>query len=115
MLKIAKEEHQTRVELFQVNKLNTLFSDIVRQQLMELVEKPGASVIFNLKDVRFIDSTGFDVLLEVADRAGKSGSQFILCNVHEEVQELLTLLELENSFEFAFCEHSPEKILQVLD
>ena len=115
MLKIAKEEDLYRVELFQVNRLNTLFSDLVREQLMELVEKPGISVIFNLKDIQFIDSTGFDVLLEVADRAREAGSRFKLCNVNEEIRELLNLLELEDSFEYAYCEYSTEKILQVLD
>lgn len=71
MLKIAKEENQYRVELFQVNKLNTLFSELVKQQLRELVEEPGVNVVFNLEDIRFIDSAGFDVLLEISDRARK--------------------------------------------
>jgi anti-anti-sigma factor len=115
MLKIAKEEHGYRVELFQVNRLNTLFSDLVREQLLELVEEPGTSVIFNLKDIQFIDSTGFNVLLEVADRAREAGSLFKLCNVNEEVRELLTLMELEDCFEYANCVFTREKILQVLD
>ena len=115
MLKIAKEEGHYRVELFQVNRLNTLFSDLVREQLMELVEEPGTTVIFNLKDIHFIDSTGFDILLEVAGRARETGSRFKLCNVNEDIRELLILTELEDSFEFASCEHSREKILQVLD
>jgi anti-anti-sigma factor len=115
MLKIAKEEDHYRVELFQVNRLNTLFSDLVRKQLLELVEEPGTSVLFNLKDIRFIDSRGFEVLLEVSRRAREKGSRLKLCNVNEEVRELLVLTELEDSFEFASCEHEREKILQVLD
>jgi anti-anti-sigma factor len=115
MLKIAKEETHYRVELFQVNKLNTLFSDLVKQQLMELVEEPGVSVIFNLEDVHFIDSSGFDVLLEVAGRARKAGSQFKLCNITDDVRELLALMKLESSFEFASCQHTREKILVALD
>ena len=115
MLKIAKEDHHYRVELFQVNRLNTLFSDLVREQLLELVEEPGTSVIFNLKDIQFIDSTGFDVLQEVAERARAAGSRFKLCNVNEDVRELLILMELEERFEYASCAHIPERILQVLD
>lgn len=115
MLKIAKEENQYWVELFQVNKLNTLFSELVKQQLIELVEEPGASVVFNLDDIRFIDSSGFDVLVEVSNRAGMTGSQFILCNITEEVMELIVLLELEDSFDIMSCENTGEKILMVLD
>ena len=115
MLKIAKENNHYRVELFQVNKLNTLFSGLVKQQLMELVEESGASVVFNLDDIHFIDSSGFDVLLEVSNRARDFGSQFRLCNVTDDVRELLVLMELENSFEFASCIQTREKILLVLD
>ncbi len=115
MLKIAKEENQYRVELFQVNRLNTLFSDLVKQQLIELVEEPGVSVVFNLEDIRFIDSSGFDVLLEVSEHARKHGSQFSLCNISDDVQELLILLELEGRFNCLTCANTREKILVVLD
>jgi len=115
MLKIAKEENQYRVELFQVNRLNTLFSDLVKQQLMELVQEPGVSVVFNLEDIRFIDSSGFNVLLEVSDRARMVGSKFSLCNISDDVRELLILLELEGRFECLTCENTREKILVALD
>jgi anti-anti-sigma factor len=115
MLKIAREGHQFRVELFQVNRLNTLFSDLVKEQLRELIEQPGAEVVFNLEGIRFIDSSGFDVLIDITNRAGKHGSQFILCNVSDEVRELIILLELEGRFTFCTCENTREKILFALD
>ena len=115
MLKIAKEENHYRVELFQVNRLNTLFSELVKQQLVELVVEPGVTVVFNLDDIRFIDSSGFDVLLEVSDRAREAGSQFKLCNITDDVRELIILMELEERFDFVTCENSREKILLVLD
>ena len=115
MLKIAKENSYYRVELFQVDRLNTLFSHLVKLQLMELVEKPGTTVIFNLKDIRFIDTNGFGILVEVAVRAREAGSHFKLGNINDEVRELLVLMELENSFEYASCEPGGMKILQELD
>ena len=111
MLKIARENRQYRVELFQVNKLNTLFSELVKQQLRELVEEGDTSVVFHLENVRFIDSSGFDVLKEVSERARQYGSRFQLCNISEEVKELLVLLELEHCFEICTCQKSEEKIL----
>ncbi len=115
MLKIAKEENQYRVELFQVNKLNTLFSELVKQQLIELVEEPGVSVVFNLEGIRFIDSAGFNVLMEVCDRARAAGNQFKLCNITDDVRELIILTELEGRFECMTCKETREKILMVLD
>lgn len=103
------------MELFQVSKLNTLFSELVRQQLLELVDEPGVSVVFNLEGIRFIDSSGFDVLLEVSERARETGGWFKLCNITEDVSELLHLMGLESRFDFVSCKHSREKILVVLD
>ena len=115
MLKIAKEGSQYRVELFQVNKLNTLFSDLVKEQLRELIEEPGADVIFNLEGIRFIDTSGFEVLMEITNRAREVGSQFKLCNVSDDVKELMILMELEDIFSFVSLENTREKILLVLD
>ena len=115
MLKIAKEENRYRVELFQVSKLNTLFSDLVKEQLHELIREPGVEVIFNLEGIRFVDSAGFDVLTEITDSARAHGSQFKLCNVSDDVRELILLLELEGRFVFCTCENTAEKILLVLD
>lgn len=111
MLKVARVDSQYRVELFQVNKLNTLFSELVKQQLRELVDEAGISVIFNLENIRFIDSSGFDVLQEIAERARRNGSKFQLCNVTDDVKELLVLLDLEASFEISTCSKSEERIL----
>ena len=115
MLKIAKEGNVFWVELFQVNRLNTLFSDLVKEQLRELIEEPGAEIIFNLEGIRFIDSSGFEVLMEISKHAREHGSQFKLCNVSDDVRELINLLELEERFTICACRNIEEKILVVLD
>jgi anti-anti-sigma factor len=115
MLKISKEGSQFKVELFQVNRLNTLFSELVREQLLELIREPGIEVVFNLGDVRFIDTSGFNVLVEITERSRECGSQFKLCNITDDVRELIILLELEGKFNICSCENTREKILLVLD
>ena len=115
MLKIEKSKRGSKVELFQVNRFNTLFADLVRNQLAELVREPGAEVSFNLEGIRFIDSSGFAVLTEISELARECGSSFRLCNVTEDVKELIHLLGLESSFEFGTLENTSEKILAVLD
>ena len=115
MLKIAKEDNQFRVELFQVNRLNTLFSGLVKQQLQELVEEPGTNVVFDLEGIRFIDTAGFEVLQGITVHANRYGSKFKLCNVSDDVRELIVLLDLEGRFSICTCQHTEEKILMVLD
>ena len=115
MLKIVKEGKHCKVELFQVNRLNTLFSDLVEHQLKELVEEQGNSVLFDLDGIKFIDTSGFNVLLEISELARVCGSEFQLCNVSDDVQELIILLGLEKRFSYCSCTRSEEKILMTLD
>ncbi|MEN8227043.1 MAG: STAS domain-containing protein [Bacteroidota bacterium] len=115
MLKISREGKNCRVELFQVNRLNTLFSGLVKQQLQELLEEQGTSVVFDLDGIRFIDTAGFEVLQNITDWASQHGSEFKLCNVTDDVKELIILLELEGNLAFCTCANVEEKILLVLD
>ena len=98
MLKIKREKDEVVVSLFEVKKLNTLFSEIVDRQLKDLVSEPGKKVLFNLEEIRFIDSEGFRVLKESNDLAKDNNTQFLLCNITPEVDELIKLLSLEDTF-----------------
>ncbi len=115
MLKISREGKHCRVELFQVNRLNTLLSELVKQQLQDLVEEPGASLIFSLEGIRFIDTAGFEVLQEITAHAARFGSRFKLCNVSDDVRELIILLELEGRLTFCSCSNVDEKVLLELN
>jgi len=115
MLKIAKEGSTYRVELFQVNRLNTLFSDRVGEQLKELVQEAGITVFFDLEGIRFIDTSGFHVLLSITEYARQHGSEFKLCNLTDDVKELMGLLELEEELVLCTCAPVREKILQRVD
>jgi anti-anti-sigma factor len=115
MLKVQKSEKEYIVSLFQVNRLNTLFSDSVRSQLKELLTSPGNTVVFNLYGIRFIDSAGFSTLRDSKLLAEQSGSEFKLCNLHEDVKELLPLVNMENFFKVCEKEISEEQILLEMD
>lgn len=100
------------MELFQANRFNTLFSELVKDQLMELVEETGITVIFDLKGIKFIDTSGFEVLKTLTEQARIFGSEFKLCNVTDDVKELMVLLELEEKLAVCNCVPVREKILQ---
>jgi anti-anti-sigma factor len=110
MLKIRKEGSEYRVELLGVNRFNTLFSERVKDQLKELVEETGMRVVFDLEGISFIDTSGFEVLKGITEHAHIHGSEFELCNVTDDVKELMALLELENKLVFCKCASSREAI-----
>lgn len=115
MLKIAKEEERYLVSLFQVNKLNTLFSELISQQLNDLVSVSGRDVVFNLEGIRFIDTAGFNTLERVTKLSRVSGSRFRVCNIGAEVQELLDLTGMEGALDIIPRLEVKEKIVMEFD
>jgi len=98
------------VSLYGLNKLNCLFAEQVGAELKELLKEESYDLLFDLSDIRFIDSAGFSMLKEVNEAAGNYSSRFILCNTSEEVNELLELVELKDYF--ASCKRETrEKVL----
>ncbi len=115
MLKIAKEEEKIIVSLFHVNKFNILFTELIREQLSDLVSVPGRHVIFNLSGIRFIDSSGFSALKLAAEISHARGSRFQLCNVGDEIKELLSETDVYNAFEILSSYEVREKLELELD
>jgi len=98
MIKVRKDKEDYLVSLYQVDKINTLFTDRLGDQLKELVEEKDVKIYFDLSKIRFIDSSGFAMLKRIHRIADENSSEFILCNVREEVEELFKLLELQDYF-----------------
>jgi len=98
MIKVRKVREEFIVSLYQIEKVNTIFIDKIQEQLELLMKSSGAKVYFDLSKISFIDSSGFEMLKHINEIAGHNGSEFFLCNPTPEVEELLTLLELQNYF-----------------
>lgn len=98
MIKVRKEREGFIVSLYQIEKVNTIFTEKIQEQLELLVKKTGAKIYFDLSKIRFIDSSGFEMLKHIHEIADHHGSDFILCNSTAEVEELLSLLDLQNYF-----------------
>ncbi|MDX2432378.1 MAG: STAS domain-containing protein [Bacteroides sp.] len=87
------------VSLSETNRLNSLISDTVKEQLLEYYLKPNVDLIFNLQGISFIDSSGFGIFLSALKAASNNYGQFKICNVNPEVMELFKLLQLHHVFE----------------
>lgn len=114
MLKIRKEkekEHQYIVSVFQVTRINRLFTELMDRELKSILSNAGTEVFFNLKDITFIDSEGFKVLSEANDYANSCHSNLFLCNIGEELDELFRLLAMKDKFRICEKEIEKEKIL----
>ncbi|MEZ5070153.1 MAG: STAS domain-containing protein [Bacteroidales bacterium] len=113
-LNITADGNHYKVGFLPDETKNEAFSGPVREQLLELVGDRDARVILDLDALTYIDTAGFGVLREISARARHAGSQFKLCNIRDEVREMILLMELEGEFTFCHCEREEERVLLVL-
>ena len=98
------EDGVYRISFYKITRLNTLIAEPLKEELSKIVSKPGREVVLSLDGIRFIDSSGFQALMAVVRQASKIGSRFRVCDVSQEVYELLRLMKLDFVFEI-----NPEK------
>lgn len=87
------------VNLQDTNRFNSPIAEAVKAKLLELLLKPNVNLVFSLKRITFIDSSGFGVFLSALKAASNNYCQFKICNVSPEVMELFKLLQLHHVFE----------------
>jgi len=61
-------------------EINIYNGRTLRNALNELLEQGEAKVIINLKDVKYLDSSGIGILLSGLTRFKKEQGKFLLCN-----------------------------------
>jgi len=101
MVSINQIDGEYHVSFNNIPKLNIINSKEIESQLIDLTRKEGNGLVLNLSEIKFIDSTGFESLLNVYRSAKMNNTSFKLMNVSDEAFELLKLVELDRVFELA--------------
>ena len=79
--------------------LDSAVADAVRDRLAELVDSAsGGLIVLDLSELRFIDSRGVRVLLQVHDQAQAGGGTLVLFRPNPHLRKILDLLELGTVF-----------------
>ena len=99
MLHIKQKKETFHVSLRKTTRINTLIADAIKDELTDIVSVPGRTIIFSMHGIRFIDSNGFEAILTIVKRSRDSESIFKICDVSEEVYELIKLMKLNVVFE----------------
>lgn len=77
-------------------RLNGFVAQAVQEELMESLDDNFNLVLLDLCGIKFIDSAAFSMLMELHNKASELEKDFYLMNVSEEVNELLSLVLLDN-------------------
>jgi anti-sigma B factor antagonist len=99
MLKIITINDIYVASFVNINRFNALLTEPVKEQLINVYNKPDTHLILDLSGVVYIDSSGFGVFLSVLKKASMNYGKFKICNIKPEVHELFRLLQLQTIFE----------------
>jgi anti-sigma B factor antagonist len=84
----------------QMNKLNVLNCDIIKDELFKVLDrKEDQQITIDLGNITFIDSSGFSLIIDINKHAARQGKHIFFTNLSEEVSELVQLMNLQNLFQ----------------
>ena len=84
----------------------TLSGELIdKNQANELIEEVDALLtngelkyVFDLAELKYINSSGLNVLINILTRARKAGGEVVVANVSKKVNELLIITKLNTVF-----------------
>jgi anti-sigma B factor antagonist len=106
---MLKNETKNDVEILSfdnINKLNILIAQALKEEVAQYLTKPNTKLILNLEGIEYVDSSGFGALLSILRNAKNNDSQFKICNISSDVMDLIKLLQLHNVFDI--CDNIDE-------
>ncbi len=70
----------------------------VMELLQKSIEAGNKKVLFNLSEMKFINSTGLGMLLTAVSKTRNAGGELTLCSLPEQMKKLLQMTKLESVF-----------------
>ena len=98
MINIEKKD-KIDVISFNVNKINALITDNIRDSINKVFDNSNSKVIIDLKGVEYIDSSGFGCFLSVMRAARNNYGILKFANPEPGVMELFRTLHLHTIFQ----------------
>jgi anti-anti-sigma factor len=94
-------ERRDRVDIiaFTVDRINALITDELRDRISKVFQNGSSKVIISLKDVKYIDSSGFGCLLAIMKTAKNNYCTLKFASPEPSVMEVLKTLYLNTVFD----------------
>ena len=85
-----------------ISPVGNLLSEHGNEELVALmkttIEGGTKKVLFNLKEVSFMNSTGLGLLLSAVSKTRTAGGEMAICSLSEQMKKLLQMTKLEGVF-----------------
>ena len=84
---------------FTIDRINAIITDELRDEIGKVFKNGSAKVIVSLKNVKYIDSSGFGCLLSIMKTAKNNYCTMKFASPEPDVMEVLKTLNLNTVFE----------------
>jgi anti-sigma B factor antagonist len=64
----------------------------------EYISENKTKIIFDLKELKYINSSGLNIMINILSRVRKAGGEIVITNVSRRVNELLIITKLNTVF-----------------
>ncbi len=85
-------------------------TDLIKQ-VDEILELGSNKLIIDLSDLKYMNSSGLNVLIQLLTKARTRGGESIICNVSKKVNDLLVITKLNTLFKVASSTDEAKKLL----
>jgi len=99
MLEVADFDGIFIARLKDISRFNSIISQSVKDELNKIMSERGTKLIFDLEGIKFIDSSAFGTLISILKTSKINNGIFKICNVTPDVQELISVMQLDTVFE----------------
>lgn len=99
LLELTTETDGATVRLSLDGELDIAGAARVEQELERIERGAPATLVIDLRQLAFMDSTGLRVIVAADDRAREQARRFVLVRGSETVQRLLQMTRLDERFE----------------
>lgn len=82
------------------------------EEIDAAISKGENKVLLNLQELKYINSSGLNVFINILTKARKAGGDVAICCVNKKINELLIITKLNSVFNVS---DSPEKAAAVLN
>jgi anti-sigma B factor antagonist len=67
-------------------------------EIDEAIAKNETKILLNLATLKYLNSSGLNVIINILTRARKAGGDVAICNVNKKINELLIITKLNGVF-----------------
>ena len=73
-------------------------ASLLLDEIESAIEKNENKFLLNLADLKYLNSSGLNVIINILTKARKAGGDVAICNVNKKITELLVITKLSSVF-----------------